>query len=304
MNDIKISLSIEGLQRQFGDREALRIAKECGADAVDFMLDMPHLNLSSQESIYQKSDEEIATYFKDLKNYAEEIGIGICQTHGRMAGFKNILEEDALLLANTRLDLLATQALGAPICVIHAVTSIFMGKDCDPQLMRDLNFEMFRKMLPYAKHYQVKIATETFGDAVRFNSCDFFGNIDEFLKSFHRVRALHEYAEYFSICVDTGHSNKAMRFGNPSPADVIRMLGEHICALHLNDNDTLVDQHKIPMTGCIDWNDVLNALDEVNYQGYYNMELNLNHFGTDMKVETAAFAVKVLRNLLKTHYAH
>ena len=37
----------------------------------------------------------------------------------------------------------------------------------------------------------------------------------------------------------------------------------HISTLHLHDNDTLTDQHKPPMTGCIDWNDVLDALDEV-----------------------------------------
>ena len=33
------------------------------------------------------------------------------------------------------------------------------------------------------------------------------------------------------------------------------------------------------MTGTIDWNDVFDALDEINYQGTYNVELNLCHFG-------------------------
>jgi len=129
--------------------------------------------------------------------------------------------------------------------------------------------------LPFAKQYGVKIATETFGDAVRYDCCDFFGNIDEFMKSYQGICAVEDYKDYFTICVDTGHSNKATRYNNPSVGDVIRKLGKDITLLHLNDNDTFTDQHKIPMTGTIDWNDVLNALDEIEYDGYYNMELNL-----------------------------
>ncbi len=89
-----------------------------------------------------------------------------------------------------------------------------------------------------------------------------------------------------------------MRYDNPTPGDVIRRLGSEVTALHLNDNDTLTDQHKMPLSGCIDWNDVLDALDEIGYDGIYNMELNLRHFGEELKVEYAEFAIKVMRNLL------
>ena len=108
--------------------------------------------------------------------------------------------------------------------------------------------------------------------------------------------------EHFTVCVDTGHSNKAMRYGNPTPADVIRRLGKSVTLLHLNDNDTLTDQHKIPKTGCIDWNGVMDALDEIGYGGIYNMELNLRHFGDNFLIETAEFAVKVMRNMLTERY--
>ena len=93
-----------------------------------------------------------------------------------------------------------------------------------------------------------------------------------------------------------------MRYGNPTPADVIRRLGKSVTLLHLNDNDTLTDQHKIPQTGCIDWNGVMDALDEIGYGGIYNMELNLRHFGDNFLIETAEFAVKVMRNMLTERY--
>ena len=296
----QISICTGLFQTKYGDEESLRIAKKIGADAVDFTL--CDYDLTDTGCIYSKSDAEITEYFTHLRNVAEELGIRICQTHGRLQGFKDIKEEDENLIKNARIDCLATAALGAPVCVMHSVTSIFMGPDADPQKMRDMNFDMFTRIIPFAKEYDVILATETFGDAVKFDSCDFFGNIDEFIKSYNRICAVDDYAEHFKICVDTGHSNKAMRFGNPNPADVIRMLGQNIVVLHLNDNDTFTDQHKIPMSGTIDWNDVFNALEEVGYNGVYNMELELRHFGKDFEIEEAAFAIKVMKNILKDRY--
>jgi len=296
----KVSISIGGLQGKYGDMRAIEIAKEIGADAVDFNVN--RYDLRDEKTIYSKSDEEIIQYFSDLKKRADELGIEIAQTHGRMKGFINDKEEDDMLVKNARLDCLATSILGAPVCVIHAVTSIFMGADPDRKLMHDLNADMFCRMLEFAKEYKVKIATETFGDAVVYGCCDFFGNINEFIMSYNRVCAIGDNADWFCVCVDTGHSNKAMRYSNPTPADVIRMLGKNITVLHLNDNDTFTDQHKIPMSGTIDWKDVFDALDEVGYNGIYNMEISLNHFGKDFQIEEAAFAIKVMKNILKDRY--
>ena len=299
----KVSISIGELQSQFGDRKALELAKEMGADAVDFNTCGGDWDYRNPKSIYSKSDDEIISYYTDLKKYADSIGLEIGQTHGQIKGFVGKKEDDDALIANGRIDCMAAAALGAPYVIIHSVTTIFMGPDCPPKTMHDLNFDMFNRLIPFAKKYGVKIASETFGDATGLGCCDFFGNLDEFQKSFNRVRAVSDNADWLTTCVDTGHSNKATRFnGNPSPADVIRILGPNVSALHLNDNDTLTDQHKIPMTGTINWRDVFDALDEVNYQGNYNMELNLIHFGKKFAVETAAFAVKVMRFMLDERY--
>ena len=80
------------------------------------------------------------------------------------------------------------------------------------------------------------------------------------------------------------------------------MMGKNLTCLHLNDNDTLTDQHKIPGMGTIDWNDVFDALDEIGYKGNYNMELHLPQYGDNFIVEMAEFAVKVLRHMLTERY--
>ena len=302
MSKRKVSLAIGGLQNTFGDKEALRIAKEIGLDAVDFNLCGDSWDYRNPDSVYSRSDAEITAYFSDLKAYAESLGLIIGQTHGRITGLKADEAFNAAFFENARRDCLATAALGAPVCIMHSVTTIYMGADADPQMMRDLNFRLFTHVLPFAKQYGIKIASETFGDAAGLGVVDFFGQYDEFIKSYQRARAAEDFRDYFTVCMDTGHCNKATRFGQPSAADCIRMLGTEITALHLNDNDTFTDQHKMPLSGSMDWDDIFDALDEVGYSGIYNMELHLDFYGKELIVDTAAFAVKVLRRFLNNRY--
>ena len=294
----KIGISTFQMQQKYGDKRALEMAKATGVDAVDFNLLTGRYNCRDKSSLYGKGDEAVVEYFTEIKRYADELGLEICQTHGQIVGFKNIKDEDDALVENARLDLLATKTLGCDICVMHTTTTLYMGPDAPRELMHHLNFDMFTRILPYAKQYGVRVATETFGDAANFKCVDFFGDINEFLIGYNKVKCVNDNADWFGICVDTGHSNKAARFGNPSAADVIRMCGKDIIALHLNDNDGLTDQHKTPATGNIDWTDVFSALEEVGFNGVYNLELNLTHFGKNFEQEEAEFAVKATRKLL------
>lgn len=300
----RVGISTVFFQAKFGNKEALKIAKSVGADAIDFSTILDINDYRKSDGIYAKSDDEIYSYYREIKKLADDLGLEICQTHGRISGFKNIASEDDALIENLRRDCIACKALEAKYCVVHSTTTIHLGPDAPKELMHGLNFDLFNRAIAEAKKYDVIIASETFGDAGKFKCCDFFGNIDEFQKSYNDICAVGDNKKYMAICMDTGHSNKAMRFNNnPTPADVIRRLGSDIKVLHLNDNDTFTDQHKIPLTGCIDWVDVLDALKEIGYDGVYNMELNLGGIGgKGLEIESADYAIKVMRNLLKNRY--
>ena len=301
-----VGIAIGAIQRKYGDREALRIAKEFGADAVDFDLD-GGFDIRDDKSIYSKDDCAVSEYFESLGQYARDLGLIISQTHGRGKGFAPDEAHNAAIIKNIRLDCLATAALGAPYCVIHGVSSIRMP-DGTPEEMRELNYKLFSEALPFAKKYGIKLATETFGDVHGGKCCDFFGNLDEFLTAYERIASEGENRDYLAVCLDTGHSNKASRFGsNPKVPELIRALGKRIEVLHLNDNGSLFDQHLIPfvgtgsygVTGGVDWKATLDALEEIGYGGVYNMELFLPRYGEELIVDTAAFAVKVMKNALK-----
>ncbi|MBE6728102.1 MAG: hypothetical protein E7562_05605 [Ruminococcaceae bacterium] len=92
------------------------------------------------------------------------------------------------------------------------------------------------------------------------------------------------------------------KYGDIKALEIASQIGADAVDFSIDDNDTFTDQHKIPMTGTINWNDVFDALDEIGYSGVYNMELNLRHFGNDFLIETAEFAVKVMKNILFERY--
>lgn len=292
-----VGISTFTLQSLYGDFRAMEIAKEIGADAIDFSLDTQ--TCFDKNSIYSKSDMEICEYFTEVRKKADELGIIISQTHGRLRVFFNDSVKDDAVFRDARIDCMVSKILGAPYTVMHAIATTITGPDAESDYMHNLYYETFSKILPYAKQYGVIIAIETMGDAPVYGCCDFFGVLSEFKSAFDRISAEGDNMDYLCCCIDTGHVNKAMRFGNPTPAEFIRAMGSSVKCLHLNDNNTLTDQHKPPMTGVIDWKDVFSALDEIGYNGVYNLELNLQHFGKGFEIETAEFAVKLLRHMLK-----
>jgi len=298
----KIGLMVEPFITKYGEKEALKIAKECGADCVDFSLVESLYDCTTPGNIYSKSDEEIIEYFSDIKKYADDIGIEICQTHGRLVGYYDDENHNEIWRKNIRLDCMVTKTLGAPVCVIHAMNTFRNGVDCPPEKMHKMNTEMFCFGLQFAKQYDIMLATETFGDCRQYKVCDFFGQTDEFIKQIEEISKIGDNDKYFGVCIDTGHSNKATRYGQVSAQEVIRRVGKKTKVLHLNDNDTFTDQHKMPFSGTIDWDEVFDALDEVGYDGVYNLELELAFYGEELVIETASFAVKVLRNYLDKRY--
>ena len=105
--------------------------------------------------------------------------------------------------------------------------------------------------------------------------------------------------------MDTGHTNKATKFNNnPKVPELIRRIGKDITVLHLNDNNTVSDQHLLPyidkanLENTVDWPETVKALDEIGYSGVYNMELHLSRYGKDVMPEFCRFAITVLRKFL------
>ena len=296
MND-RISLSILDLQEKYGDKRAIDEAANIGLCNVDF--DLLSHSVANEGDVYLLGAEAVKEYFTSLKEYANARGVKIVQTHGRLIGYGITPERDVTFIKDAELDCIATAALGAKYSVFHTPAHNHVG-DLPAEKMFEIGVSLFSSVLPFAKEHGIKIAAETHGTASKYNKMEFFGIPENLKELVRRVRENSPAGDALCVCVDTGHTNLATNMGYPAVGDVIRDLGDLVEVLHMHDNNGIKDQHKILGTGIIDWKDVLSALSEIGYSGYYNLETMLKHYGDDFEIEEAEFSVKVLNHLLKT----
>ena len=95
---------------------------------------------------------------------------------------------------------------------------------------------------------------------------------------------------YLIACVDVGHAE--MRGLDTSAPKMIRTLGKHVGALHLHDVDLHLDLHQIPFSQKVDFDAIIQALCDIDYQG--DMTLEATKYLSDF---TAENYVQGVRNL-------
>ncbi len=246
----------------FGDKEALRIIKETGYDCADM-------------SLYQKKGVELVTapdrvqWAKELKEYADSIGIFYNQAHAPFAFPKesneNFKTEIVPIIINT---FEVCSLLGVDTVVVHPLHHI-PYKD-NKEKLREMNMEYYNILRPYAENAGVRICLENMfqRDSVEKNIipsvCCFDGGFIDYFDSLD--------SNTFTCCLDIGHCGLV---GTP-PQDAIRMLGhDRIGALHVHDNDLVSDQHRAIGMGKIDWDEVAKALAEIDYKGIFTLEVDV-----------------------------
>jgi sugar phosphate isomerase/epimerase len=127
---------------------------------------------------------------------------------------------------------------------------------------------MYLELLPFAKSYGVKIATENMWcwdkekDQASFAACATPENFNAHLDAVND--------DYLVACLDIGHAE--MRGVNTSAVEMIHALGPRLKALHIHDNDRHHDSHQIPFSMDIDFVPIVKALKDINYNGYFTLE--------------------------------
>lgn len=159
-----------------------------------------------------------------------------------------------------------TAEAGGEICVVHPMNDAALEE----------NAEMYAMPLPFAREHGVKIATENMynWDSKAAHSCFAACSTSEsFLAHLNAVNDL-----YFVACLDIGHAE--MEGSGDGAGNMIRALGPHLQALHLHDNDRINDFHQIPGFMSIDFGEVVRALKDIGYSGWFTLEADryLNAF--------------------------
>ena len=176
-------------------------------------------------------------------------GIVCNQSH---APFPSVWPEtrDSLLRA-----IACTAEVGGQICVIHP------GNDRAPEE----NAEMYEALLPFAKAHGVKITME--------NMWNWDGGKEQAAPTacsdpvsfLTHLNAVHD--DSLVACLNIGHAE--MRGLGTS---AVEMMGTHLQALHVHDNDRWHDSHQIPCSMEIDFSAILRILRESDYHGWLTLE--------------------------------
>jgi sugar phosphate isomerase/epimerase len=90
-----------------------------------------------------------------------------------------------------------------------------------------------------------------------------------FINTGKDMREFIEYVGHPMIhgCCDTGHANC-----EGSQYDEIMAIGEELYAIHYNDNHGTKDDHVAPFLGRLNHDEIINALLDVNFKGYFTLE--------------------------------
>ena len=104
-------------------------------------------------------------------------------------------------------------------------------------------------------------------------------------------------SEFVAFCFDSGHANLQNNF------DQLKVFGDRLKVLHLNDNRGERDDHQPPFWGTVDWVEVTKWLKEVGYHKPINFEItHRKEFFKGTIEEFLQFTVKRVKEVLKLFY--
>lgn len=93
-------------------------------------------------------------------------------------------------------------------------------------------------------------------------------------------------ADNIGACWDTEHAS----IENLEHGAAIRMVGQRIKATHISDQTARNNIHILPYTGFTDWDEVLQAFADIDYQGEFTYEIQ--HYLLTMPEELVPEAIR------------
>ena len=253
---MKISTEIGSAAKIIGEERAVLYVAEAGFDAWDFsMVDMCKYDWGRKmlyENSHPLASDNYLAFARKLKQIGLDNGIVCNQSH---APFPSACPE---IRSYFKRAIECTAEAGGQICIIHP----------DNNKSAQENAEMYNELLPFAKEHGVKIATENMWnwndekDESTFAAC---ATSESFVEHIDVVND-----DFLVACLDIGHAE--MRGSGSGAVNMIHALGNRLQALHIHDNDKWHDSHQLPFSMSIDFEAVVKALRDINYQGYFTLE--------------------------------
>lgn len=195
---------------------------------------------------------------REIKDVADELGMTFVQAHSQGG---NPLSEDAehvdFLLRATIRSIEICEMLGIKNTVVH--NGFAKGLSKEEWFARNKAF--YEQLFPTMERCGVNVLCEN-STASNMGECYFINTGKD-------MREFIEYVGHPMIhgCWDTGHANC-----EGAQYDEIMAIGEELYAIHYNDNHGKKDEHVAPFLGTLNHDEVISALVDVGFKGYFTLE--------------------------------
>ena len=175
-----------------------------------------------------------------------------------------------------------TARLGGEVIILHL--------SAEPQdgSARDVFWSQLRKSLDelesYSRDQLVRIALENLLD-------DNYATLETVFKQYS--------PDSIGMCYDSGHG-QIVKGG----LDFLERTQERLISLHLNDNDSKSDLHKLPFSGHVEWRRLTKLIASSGYDGPITLESTIEHTGfkeADSFIQQASLKANILASMIKAH---
>lgn len=259
--------------------ESLRFIKEIGFEAVDYNIDhtLPPRKIldGTLTDFYDAEIPELLERFRAVKEAKEKHDVEFGQAHAPFPMYVEGREDiNEFLIMVVEKELAICQYLDCPALVVHP----YCCDDKDKE--KEINLAIYRKLIPAAKKYGVKVCLENLPRTKNYHAVA--GACADAEEACWYLDTLNAEAgeDVFGFCFDVGHANLLSK----NIRQEIRTLGHRITILHIHDNTGQDDHHQIPYTiNATDWEGFIEGLRDINYKGTLNLETFGNLDGTRPK---------------------
>ena len=244
-----LSANMIKIHDTFGMKETFDVFSQVGIEGIDFNNDVTEYC----------TDEHDEHFYRELAEYASSKGVTICQAHAPFPSSYPDEERSAKRFEEIVQGMKNAAYLGAPMIVVHPCTHLDFSTEGNPEYLFEYNLNFYRKLIPYAEEFGIKIAIENIGRVSITSTPERLNRLFDTLNN-----------PVFTVCFDVGHC----LLQGVDPAEAIRKIGHRLVdgCTHVHDNSGDKDTHTLPYYGNVDWESVMKALADIGYKGDLNYE--------------------------------
>lgn len=273
---LTISTQTENWYDETMPEEGMKFIKSCGFEGLDYNINSLFKTTFDQDkltSFFDKEMDELYDYYVPLKNAAKEHKLSFPQLHGLFPIYYHGHEEKNRYLTKVTEKMIAICAyLDCKIIVVHP----WSNPELRREEVREINLDIYRKLIPAAKKHGVTICLENL--YTLYVGTYHEGSCTDAEEACWYIDRLNEEAgeNVFGFCLDVGHANMMGK----NIYQYITTLGKRLTTVHIHDNTGTCDAHMIPYTqkslkgngAAVDWDGFLKALKEIGYKGPLSFE--------------------------------